>query len=343
MRIGQIKNIAAACILAACIVSCGQPGAQGQPDGLYARLTTAKGVILVGLEYQKAPLTVGSFVGLAEGTMNASKGKKYFDGQSFHRVEPGFVVQTGDPKADGTGGPGYDFPNEIASDLKYDSEGVVGMANAGPNTNGSQFFITMAAVPNLNGGYTIFGKVVAGMDVVKLIAKGDKLVKVEILRNGSAARAFKADQAAFDSRLAPLVASIKKAADDKRAADVAAIKQRWPDLVPDADGIYQKTLKAGSGATPTSGVTVTVAYKGMLVSGQVFDQSDFHGGPAELQIGVGRVIPGWDKVVMQMKKGEKRMIVIPPELAYGSRGTPGGPIAPDSFLAFEVELVKIGN
>jgi peptidylprolyl isomerase len=341
MRIMRIKDIAAAGILAACIVSCGGGEARGLPEGLYARLTTAKGEVMIQLEYSKAPLTVGSFVGLAEGKMDSAKGKKYFDGLTFHRVVADFVVQTGDPKGDGSGGPGYEFPNETSGGLKYDSEGVVGMANAGPNTNGSQFFITLRAVPDLDGGYTIFGKVVKGMEVVKQIAQGDKLVKVEILRNGSAAKAFKSDQAAFNSRIAPLQESIKKAADDKRAADVAAIRQRWPDLSPDAEGIYQKTLKAGSGAVPTKGQTVSVSYKGMLVNGQVFDQSDFHGGPVDFQVGVGKIIPGWDKVVMQMKKGEKRMIVIPPELAYGSRGTPGGPIAPDSWLAFEVELVAL--
>jgi peptidyl-prolyl cis-trans isomerase A (cyclophilin A) len=341
MRTMHIKNIMAACILAACVVSCSKSGAAGLPDGLYARLSTAKGEVMIKLEYAKAPLTVGSFVGLAEGKLDASKGKRYFDGLSFHRVVKDFVVQTGDPMGNGSGGPGYEFPNEISSDLKYDAEGVVGMANAGPDTNGSQFFITMAATPNLDGGYTIFGKVVKGMDVVKRIAQGDKLLKVEILRNGSEARAFKSDQAAFDSRLAPLAAAKKKAAEDKRSADLASIKKRWPDLVADADGIFQKTLRAGSGAGPATGQTVSVSYKGMLVDGTVFDQSDFHGGPVDFQIGVGKIIPGWDKVVIKMKKGEKRMIVIPPELAYGSRGTPGGPIAPDSYLAFEVELVNL--
>ncbi len=341
MRIMRIKNIMAACILATCVVSCGKGGAAGFPDGLYARLTTAKGEIMIRLEYAKAPLTVGNFVGLAEGKLDASKGKKYFDGLTFHRVVADFVVQTGDPKGDGSGGPGYEFPNEIAADLKYDSEGVVGMANAGPNTNGSQFFITMKAVPDLDGGYSIFGKVVKGMEVVKQIAQGDKLLKAEILRNGSAARAFKSDQAAFNERLAPLANAIKKATDDKRAADIAAFTQRWPGLVADADGIYQKTLKAGSGAGPAKGQTVTVSYKGMFVDGKVFDQSDFHGGPVDFQVGIGKIIPGWDKVVMQMRKGEKRMVVLPPELAYGSRGTPGGPIAPNTWLAFEVELVSL--
>lgn len=338
MRVIRVKTVAAVFMFAALIVSCKK---SDLPAGLFARLATNKGDIVVQLEYAKAPLTVGNFVGLAEGKLDASKGKRFFDGLSFHRVVPDFIIQSGDPKGDGTGGPGYEFPNEIASDLKYDAEGVVGMANAGPNTNGSQFFITMKALPELDGGYSIFGKVVKGMDVVKTIAQNDKLVKVEIIRNGGAARAFKADQKAWNSREAPIAASIKKAADDKRAVDIAAIKQKWPDLVPDADGIFQKTLKPGSGATPTAGQTVSVSYKGMLVDGQVFDQSDFHGGPVDFQVGVGRIIPGWDKVVMQMKKGEKRMVVIPPELAYGARGTPGGPIAPDSFLAFEVELVAL--
>ncbi len=338
MRIKRIKSVAAAFILSACVISCNRSAA-GFPDGLYARLTTAKGEVMIRLEYQKAPLTVGSFVGLAEGRMDASKGKRYFDGLTFHRVVADFVVQSGDPKGDGLGNPGYEFPNEIASDLAYDAEGVVGMANAGPNTNGSQFFITMKAAPELDGGYTIFGKVVKGMDVVKKIAQGDKLAKVAILRNGADARAFKADQAAFDSRLAPIATAIKKAADDKRAADVAAIKQRWPDLAPDSDGIYQKTLKAGTGPMPAAGQTVKVAYKGMFVDGKVFDESDFHGGPVDFQIGVN--IPGWDKVVTEMKRGEKRLFVLPPELAYGASGTPRGPIPPDSWLAFEVELVAI--
>ena len=250
MRMISVKRFAALCMLAALIVSC---KASNLPAGLYARLNTSKGDIVIKLEYEKAPLTVGNFVGLAEGRLDASKGKKYFDGLSFHRVVPGFVIQSGDPKADGTGGPGYEFPNEIAADLKYDAEGVVGMANAGPNTNGSQFFITLKATPQLDGGYSIFGKVVEGMDVVKQIAQGDKLVKVEIIRSGSAAKSFKADQSAWNSREGPLVEAIKKAASDTRAKDLETVKQKWPDLVPDADGIYQKTIKTGHGRLPDYG------------------------------------------------------------------------------------------
>jgi len=338
MRSIRIKSVAAACMFAALVVSC---KGNDLPAGLFARLVTAKGDIVIQLDYEKAPLTVCNFVGLAEGKLDATKGKKFFDGLSFHRVVADFVIQTGDPKGDGSGGPGYEFPNEISADLKYDTEGVVGMANSGPNTNGSQFFITMKAVPELDGNYSVFGKVIKGMDVVKKIVQGDKLTKVEIVRNGAAAKSFKSDQAAWNEREAPLSAAIKKAADDKRIADIAAVKAKWPELIADADGIFQKTLKSGSGAVPTKGQTVSVNYKGMLINGQVFDASEMHGGPVDFQVGVGRIIPGWDKVVMTMKKGEKRMIVIPPELAYGSRGTPGGPIAPNSFLAFEVELVAL--
>jgi len=338
MRIIRLKGAAAVCILATLIVSCKK---SDLPKGLYARLVTSKGDIVVGLEYEKAPLTTGNFVGLAEGKLDASRGKRFFDGLVFHRVEPGFVIQTGDPQGDGTGGPGYEFPNEISPDLKFDSEGVVGMANSGPNTNGSQFFITMKAAPELDGGYAIFGKVVEGMDTVKLIAVGDKLEKVEIIRNGGAAKAFKADQAAWNAREVPLAASIRKAEEDKRAADLATIRQKWPDLVPNAEGIFRKTLRAAAGRSPQAAQTATVKYKGMLLNGQIFDESDLHGGSVDFQVGVDRLIPGLDKVLLTMRVGEKLMVVIPPELAFGARGTPGGPIPPDSFLAYEIELVGV--
>ncbi len=341
MGIFRVKGIAAACLLGATVASCGGAGLPGQPDGLYARLATAKGDIVIRLEYEKAPLTVGNFVGLAEGRLDAAKGKKYFDGLTFHRVVPDFVIQSGDPKGDGSGGPGYQFPNEISPALKYDAEGVVGMANAGPNTNGSQFFITFRAVPELDGGYTVFGKVVSGMDVVKNIARGDRLVKVDIVRVGIGAKSFKADQKAWNSREAPLEAAIKKAVEAKRAADLEEIRQRWPGLVAGGDGVLRKTIRASSGAVIKPGQTATVRYKGMLANGQSFDQSDLHGGSVDFQVGVGRIIPGLDGVLLTMRKGEKVLVAIPPELAYGSRGTPGGPIPPDSFLAFEVEVLDI--
>lgn len=340
MRIKAFKPLSAAAfaLIAATLISCQQ--APNLPDGLYARLDTDKGQVMVKLEFEKAPLTVGNFVGLAEGSLAATKGKHFYDGLIFHRVDPGFVVQGGDPQGDGTGGPGYEFPDEIVSDLGYDSPGVLGMANAGPDTNGSQFFITLKEAPFLNGHYSVFGKVVSGMDVVQKLAKGDKLSKVEIFRIGAGAKAFKSDQAAFDDRLASAVDAAKKRAEADRATALATIAKQWPDLVKDQDGIFQKVVKQGSGATPAKGQKVSVNYKGSFLDGTVFDQSSLHGGPFQFTVGTGQIIQGWDKVVSTMKKGEKRFVVLPPEMAYGSQGA-GGVIPPNAFLAFEIELIDI--
>jgi len=314
-------------------------GQTSLPDGLYAKIVTDKGVITFRLEFEKAPLTVTNFVGLAEGTLDADRGIHFFDGLTFHRVVPDFVIQGGDPKGDGSGGPGYQFPNEVSPDLKHDSPGVVAMANAGPDTNGSQFYITLAPAPFLDGNYSIFGKVVDGMDVVNRIVKGDVMRKVEIVRIGAAARAFKANQSSFDTLKAALLEKNAKAAQGERDAAIAAIKQQWPNLSRSPEGIFYQITKAGSGSAPAVGSTVLVNYTGKLLDGKIFDSS-LGRGPFTCQVGTGQVIPGWDKTLVTMKKGEKRLIVVPPELAYGARGYPGV-IPPNAWLVFEMELVDI--
>jgi peptidyl-prolyl cis-trans isomerase A (cyclophilin A) len=188
-------------------------------DGLYADVDTSKGKILLQLEFEKTPLTVANFVGLAEGTKHYAKwqdvadfkanpnkpvqaqNKPYYDGIVFHRVikNPPFMIQAGCPLGTGFGGPGYNFRDEIRPELKHDKPGILSMANTGrPVSNGSQFFITLAPTEHLNGKHTVFGHVVQGQDVVGKIEQGDKINSVKILRVGDKAKAFKGDQADFE-------------------------------------------------------------------------------------------------------------------------------------------------
>jgi peptidylprolyl isomerase len=326
-------------VLVARGVSC-TPKDDALGDGLFARITTGKGDIVVRLEYQKTPLTVCNFIGLAEGSLLASSGKPFYNGLTFHRVEENFVIQGGDPLGNGQGGPGYSFPDEIDNSLKHDGPGVLSMANAGPNTNGSQFFITHRATPHLDGRHAVFGRVVEGQRVVNAIQAGDVIETVTIIRNGPEARAFKSDQAAFDTYLAGVRASAEARRQEQRGADLARIAAAYPDLIQSPSGLYYKILKAGNGPKADPGKTVSLSYTGMFVSGEIFDGSDFNGRLLEFTVGSGRVIPGLDEAVGDMRRGEKRLVVIPPELAYGERGA-GGVIPPNAFLIFEMELVQV--
>ncbi|MDR0312038.1 MAG: peptidylprolyl isomerase [Treponema sp.] len=309
-------------------------------DGLFARLTTTRGDIIIRLEYQKAPLTVCNFVALAEGKMNTTGNRPFYNGLTFHRVEPNFVIQGGDPLGNGRGGPGYEFPNEIDPTLRHDGPGVVAMANAGPDTNGSQFYITLRAASHLDGGYSIFGRVVEGQNVVNAIRVGDRIERITIIRNGQAAQAFRADQAAFDALLRNVNAAKAAELQARRNADIAEIQRSYPNAVTTPLGLRYIIQRQGSGAKPTAGRTVRINYTGMLLSGRVFDNSDLRG-PLEFQVGAGRVIPGMDIAVMDMTVGEKRIVIIPPELAYGSVEMGNGLIPANSFLVFEIELLSI--
>ena len=175
-------------------------------DGLYAEFDTSKGKIVCQLEFEKTPLTVANFVGLAEGTKNYStdgsapkkQDKPFYDRLAFHRVIPNFMIQGGCPQGRGTGGPGYKFKDECKPELKHAGPGILSMANAGPVSNGSQFFITHVATPWLDGKHTVFGHVTEGQDVVNKIGMGDKINTLKIVRVGEKAKAFKGDQADFE-------------------------------------------------------------------------------------------------------------------------------------------------
>ncbi|MDX9899232.1 MAG: peptidylprolyl isomerase [Spirochaetia bacterium] len=336
MRSIKTGSVLAIAIMLLCSVSSCKADPR-LPDGLYAKIDTVKGSITISLAYEQTPLAVANFVGLAEGSLEGYKGKRFYDGLSFHRVEPGFVVQAGDPMGDGTGDPGYNFPDEFDPSLRHDSPGIVAMANHGPDTNGSQFYISLEAAEALDDSYTIFGRVVDGMDTVLKLTAGDVMTKVTILRLGSAAKAFETDQMAWNRYYGPAAEGSKARSRAARKDTVEAIQAAWPGLELRPDGILSKTLQEGTGPGVRRYYLVNVHYKGMLPSGQVFDQSILHGGPLELELGTGQVILGWDIVLAEMKKGEKRLVAIPPEYAYGIQGVPGV-IPPNSFILFELEL-----
>lgn len=300
-------------------------------DGLYAKVHTNKGDILLELTYKQTPLTVINFVGLAEGKL-VPGGEPFYDGLKFHRVINNFMIQGGCPLGTGTGGPGYTFPDEIHPSLKHDGPGVLSMANAGPDTNGSQFFITHVATPHLDGRHTVFGHVVEGQDVVDSIKQNDVINKVEIIRIGEEAKQFKTDQQAFDDALA----AFKQ---QERQELLNTIEKKWPGMKKTSSGLRYLVKKEGTGTPPQAGTNVAVHYTGRLLeNNRKFDSSHDRGEPIKFKVGTGRVIPGWDEALLAMKKGEKRVIVLPPELAYGSQGA-GGVIPPNAWLVFEVELV----
>ena len=310
-------------------------------NGVFAIMETSKGSIVLELFYGKTPLTVTNFVGLAEGTLDATKGKHFYDGLTFHRVISDFMIQGGDPEGTGRGGPGYRFADECRDDLVFDKPGYLAMANAGPGTNGSQFFITHVPTDWLNGKHTIFGQVVneESQNVVNAIKQNDKIVKLTIVRQGDDAEKFTATQADFD-RLS--VEASKKAEEAKKAAAAAKIKEvvtKFPGFSKDSNGIYYKTTKEGSGSKIGGKRAVAVEYKGYFVSGQVFDQSKGRGS-LEFTTAGGQMIPGFDIMVQDMKLGEKRTIVLPPSQAYGESGIPGV-IPGGAYIAFDVELTKV--
>jgi len=307
-------------------------------DGIYAKFNTNKGVILVKLTHDKTPGTVGNFVGLAEGNLENDvkpQGKPYYDGLKFHRVIADFMIQGGCPLGSGVGGPGYQFDDEFHPELKHDVPGVLSMANAGPGTNGSQFFITHVETPWLDNKHTVFGHVVEGQDIVDAIAQDDQIESLEIVRVGEEAQKWNAIEAfrTFEG------SREKRLAEQKRQAE-EALEKLAAGFDKTESGLRYKMIQKGNGKQAEKGKTVSVHYTGSLENGMVFDSSYKRKQPIEFPLGKGHVIEGWDEGIALLQVGDKARFVIPSYLGYGSRGA-GGVIPPDATLIFDVELMDV--
>ena len=317
------------------IFSCNSKHSNLDP-GIYAEIETNKGEILLKLEYEKTPITVANFVSLSEGkndfVSEDFKNKKFYNGISFHRVISDFMIQTGDPTGRGSGGPGYKFNDEI-TDLSHYKPGILSMANAGVNTNGSQFFITHKATPWLDGKHTVFGEVVAGQNIVDSIEQNDIIKKLKIIRKGSKANKFSADLVMFE------YFEEKEKNHQKRKFEEENLKKEIvKGMTQTPSGLWDEIIKNSVKPKPKSGEMVKVNYTGMLLNGEVFDSSYSRNMPIEFILGTGRVIKGWDEGISLIPIGASAKLVIPSNLAYGERGA-GGVIPPNSTLVFEIEVL----
>ena len=290
-------------------------------EGLFAQIKTSKGVIEIQLEFEKTPGTVGNFVGLSIGKIknsNKELGKPYYDGLKFHRVINDFMIQGGCPIGTGTGDPGYKFDDEFNADLKHDKPGILSMANSGPATNGSQFFITHIETPWLDNKHTVFGHVIDGLDVVNSIVQDDEIINIKINAVGEKAQSFDPVKA-FEN--------FNKLKEER----INEQKKRTEKLLNDLSDGYSKTdsglmykfLDNKNSNKPSKGEKVKVHYKGMLLDGTVFDSSFKRNQPIEFTLGIGQVIKGWDEGISLLGVGDKASFIIPSDLAYGESGAGG--------------------
>ncbi len=354
------------------VVSCKPTKYANLDNGLYANMDTNKGAILLKLTYNKTPITVANFVSLAKGTnhevIDSLKGKPFYNGLIFHRVIKDFMIQGGDPTGTGEAGPGYSFKDEFPKDangkllLKHDKAGTLSMANAGPDTNGSQFFITHKATPWLDGKHSVFGYVVKGQNVVDAIAKNDTIKSVEIIKIGATARKFKAAKE-FSSFYKIYAEKLKiKQEKIQRAIDntVAKINKNLAKAEVLPSGLKIAITETKNGNFPKKGVKVKVNYAGYFTNGKLFDTSykeiakayqvyneakDKQHGYAPFTTVYGpdaRLIAGFKEGIQHMKIGDKAMLYIPSYLGYGEQGA-GHVIPPNTDLVFELELVDLAK
>ncbi len=311
-------------------------------EGLYAAFNTNKGAIIVALDFDKVPMTVGNFVALVEGDMsNEAKeaGVPYYDGLLFHRVIKDFMIQGGDPAGNGSGGPGYSFPDEFHDSLRHLGGGILSMANSGPATNGSQFFITHKSTPWLDNKHSVFGHVVGDLKIMNTIEKGDTILDIQIVRVGKAAKKFDALES-FNFGKENLVKIQAEKMKTENEAFLTVIKEKYGEITATTkSGLMYQVVQEGTGKQAGKGSIVEVHYQGYLVDGTKFDSSRDRDSPISFPLGQGRVIKGWDEGIALMKVGGKYNLFIPYKMAYGASGRP--PIPPKANLIFEVELISV--
>lgn len=345
------------------------------PDGLYAAIETNKGTITVAFDFEKTPITVANFITLAEGkntfVAEEYKGKRFYDGLIWHRVIKEFMIQGGDPLGNGTGDAGYRFRDEIVPELVFDKPGILAMANSGPATNGSQFFITHVETPWLNGKHTIFGHVVGnGMEVVNQIVQNDEIISVNIIRKGEAAKKFDAvkvftnffaneaenqkKQALVDAENKRVYAEKYKAVQDAKMNTLTEIRKTAEKS---KTGLQYKITSKGTGKMPAQGTVIYFNHAGFLENGQLFDtswesvatefgqfdqnranQKGYRPNPFEIGKKVG-MIPGFIEGLEKMPFGSKAVLFIPAHLAFGAQGA-GDVVPPNTNIIFEVELLE---
>jgi len=305
-------------------------------DGIYAHIQTNKGEIIVELAYKKAPLTVTNFIALAEGTKQNNKGlgTPYYDGLSFHRVIDQFMIQGGDPNGDGTGGPGYMFADEF-TDLIHDGPGVLSMANSGPNTNGSQFFITHVPTPWLDGKHSVFGSVVKGMDVVNAIVQGDTIETVKIERIGDEAKEFIANEDSFNALVLKANEAIIAQQEIRLQNFESYVVSNFPGAIQDELGFFTTITKKGNGSFASMGQIVTVDIALSANTGEVMRPP---GSPIPFPLGTGEIISIIETNVQKMTIGEERTAIATYESVFGN--APSGNIPQDAFLIFNLILIS---
>ena len=325
-------------------------------DGVYAEINTSLGTMLIQLNYKETPVTVANFIALSKGThpdvKQDFKEKKFYNGLIFHRVMDKFMIQGGCPLGNGSGNPGYTFDDEINPNLKHDKAGILSMANSGPATNGSQFFITEVPTPWLDGKHTVFGQVISGIEIQDKISnvktaianrpENDVIINsVNIIKIGESANNF--DEVSVwineEPKLENRRIEIEKAKREELTKQLDKLSKGYTTT---NSGLKYKILVSTKNKKAVNGNNVKVHYTGKLMDGNIFDSSLRRNLPFEFKIGEGRVIRGWEEALQILRVGEKASFIIPSNLAYGPRGA-GGVIPPNATLIFEIELLEITN